>query len=55
MTDEELTYPKKATRKRHLKRGANVAEQEQCKHGKRSPQKQHKNKPVCAASQQATS
>ena len=43
MTDEELTYPKKATRKR----GANVAEQEQCKHGKRppTPQKQHKNKP----------
>ena len=36
MTDEELTYAKKATRKR-LKRGANVAEQEQCKHGKRPP------------------
>ena len=55
MTDEELTYAKKATRKRQ-KRGANVAEQEQCKHGKRPPPpKQHKNKPVCAASQQATS
>ena len=33
MTDEELTYPKKAKRKR----GANVAEQEQSKHRKRSP------------------
>lgn len=33
MTDEELTYPKKAKRKR----GANVAKQEQSKHRKRFP------------------
>ena len=40
MTDEELTYPKKAKQKRV----ANVAEQEQSKHRMQtSPQKQHKN------------
>lgn len=33
MTDEELTYPKKAQRKR----GTNEAEQEQSKHRKRPP------------------
>ena len=52
MADEELTYTKEAKQKR----AANVVQQEfaQSKHRQDPPQEQ-KNKPVSAASQQATS